>query len=282
MVEQGSSSGREAAMDKTSQIHHRETTLITGASGGIGYELTKLFAKDGYNLVLVARSRDKLLRFAEELKQEFGISVKVIPKDLSISTAPEEIFSELQQESTHIDILVNNAGFDAHGLFSESALDVHLEMMQVNVASPTHLTRLFLPAMVEKGKGKILNVASMLSLMPAPHQAVYGASKAYVLSFSEALAEELRGSGVSVTALCPGITLTDLHARAGMSMSKMPGFMKMEAEPVARAGYRGLMKNRRVVIPGLVNKMSGLLLRVSPRSSLTRIYKRVSLRLELE
>jgi short-subunit dehydrogenase len=273
MVEQGSSSGREAAMDKTSQIHHRETTLITGASGGIGYELTKLFAKDGYNLVLVARSRDKLLRFAEELKQEFGISVKVIPKDLS---------SELQQESTHIDILVNNAGFDAHGLFSESALDVHLEMMQVNVASPTHLTRLFLPAMVEKGKGKILNVASMLSLMPAPHQAVYGASKAYVLSFSEALAEELRGSGVSVTALCPGITLTDLHARAGMSMSKMPGFMKMEAEPVARAGYRGLMKNRRVVIPGLVNKMSGLLLRVSPRSSLTRIYKRVSLRLELE
>ncbi|MBE8968493.1 SDR family oxidoreductase, partial [Nostocales cyanobacterium LEGE 12452] len=181
------------------QNNRKQTALITGASGGIGYEFVKLFAQDGYNLVLVARSVDKLNKIADEFKKKFGIDVKVISKDLSNPSAPEEIFRELEQASINVDVLVNNAGFATYGLFNEIDLNAEMQLLQVNVLCLTHLTKLFLKGMVQRGSGKILNLASTAAFQPGPLMAVYYASKAYVLSFSEAIANELEGTGVSVT-----------------------------------------------------------------------------------
>jgi len=169
-------------MNITYQGQRKQTALITGASGGIGYELAKLFAQDGYNLVLVARSGQKLTQIADDFKQKYGIAAKVIAKDLSIPTSPEEIFTELQQESIKIDVLVNNAGFASYGLFHEIDMNSELQMMQVNVVCLTHLTKLFLKDMVKQGSGKILNLASTAAFQPGPLMAVYYATKAYVLS----------------------------------------------------------------------------------------------------
>jgi short-subunit dehydrogenase len=169
----------------------KKTALITGASSGIGYELTQLFARDGYDLVLVARSERQLVQMAEELKAAYGTEVKVMMKDLSVSTAPREIFAELEQENIEIEALVNNAGFATFGLFAELDLDTELQMMQVNMMTLTHLTRLLLPAMLKRHSGKVLNIASTASFQPGPLMTVYYATKAYVLSFSEGLANEL-------------------------------------------------------------------------------------------
>src|SRR5689334_5123910 len=161
-----------------------KTALITGASSGIGYEFTRLFAKDGYDLVLVARSEKQLVQLAQELKERFGVSVRVIVKDLSNASAPEEVFNELQQEGITIDVLVNNAGFATYGMFTEIDLAAELQEMQLNMVTLTHLTKLFLPGMLQKRWGKILNVASTAAFQPGPLMAVYYATKAYVLSFS--------------------------------------------------------------------------------------------------
>ncbi len=181
-----------------------KTALITGASSGIGYELSKLFAQDSYDLVLIARSENKLQDLAAKLQNEFGSQVKVIVQDLGINFAPKTIFSQLQEENITIDVLVNNAGFATYGLFTETDLQAELEMMQVNMVALTHLTKLFLPGMVQRRQGKILNIASTAAFQPGPLMAVYYATKAYVLSFSEAIANELIGTGVTVTVLCPG------------------------------------------------------------------------------
>ncbi len=188
---------------KDTQKSQHKTALITGSANGIGYELASTFAENGYNLVLVDKDEEKLTLIAEEFPQKFGISVKTLVKDLSISTSPTEIFTELQQAGIKIDILVNNAGFGTYGVFSETDLTTELKMLQVNIVCLTHLTKLFLKDMITQGNGKILNVASVAAFQPGPLMAVYFATKAYVLSFSEAIANELEGTGVTVTTLCP-------------------------------------------------------------------------------
>jgi short-subunit dehydrogenase len=256
-------------------MHDRKTALITGASSGIGHELTQLFAHDGYNLVLVARNQKQLTQMADKLKEKYGVSVKVISKDLSLASAPEEILTELEQESIEIDALVNNAGFAAYGLFSETDLGAELQMMQVNMGTLTHLTKLFLPGMLKKRRGKILHVASTAAFQPGPLMAVYYATKAYVLSFSQALAEELHGTGVNVTALCPGPTASGFQKRAHMEDSKLFSGQIMDAQTVARVGYRGLMTNKTVVIPGLRNKLLVELVRFTPREMVPRVVRNI-------
>ncbi len=252
-------------------MDREKAALITGASSGIGYELTRLFARDEYNLVLVARNQKQLMQMADELQEKYSVSVKVISKDLSAASAPEEIFTELQQESIEIDALVNNAGFAVYGLFSETDLDAELQMMQVNMVTLTHLTKLFLPGMLKNRTGKILNLASTAAFQPGPLMAVYYATKAYVLSFSEALANELHGTGVSVTALCPGPTASGFQKKANMEDSKLFSGKIMDAPTVARIGYRGLMTNKTVVIPGLRNKILVETERFAPRKMVTRV-----------
>ena len=254
--------------------NRKQTVLITGASGGIGYEFAKLFAQDGCNLVLVARSVDKLNKIADEFKNKFGIDVKVITKDLSNPLASKEIFTELEQASVRVDVLVNNAGFGTYGLFHEIDLNAELELLQVNILCLTHLTKLFLKGMVKQGSGKILNVASTASFQPGPLMAVYYASKAYVLSFSEAIANELEGTGVSVTALCPGPTESGFQQRAAMENSKLVSGQKiMTAEAVAEIGYRGLLENKTVVVPGIKNKLLAESVRFTPRKLVTKLVR---------
>ena len=250
-----------------------KTALITGASSGIGFELAELFARDGYDLVLTARSEEKLRARADELAARFGISARIIAKDLSSPQAPDAIFNELQRESVFVDVLVNNAGFGNHGLFHQTDLAEELEMIQVNLTSLTHLTKLFIREMVRRGGGKILNVASVAAFLPGPLMAVYYATKAYVLSFSEALAEELRGTGVRVTCLSPGPTRTDFQRRAGIGPIKIldHGAATLDSKTVARRGYEGLMRNKRVVVTGFMNRFFVFGMRFVPRSVLARI-----------
>lgn len=251
----------------------KKTALITGASSGIGYEFSKLFAEAGYNLVLVARNKQKLKQLADELEGKFGTSVMSISKDLSASTAPQEIFDGLQQESIHIDILVNNAGFNVYGSFSETDLMEELQMVQVNLVSLTHLTKLFLPGMLIKGYGKILNVGSTGSFGPGPFNAVYCATKSFVLSFSEAIAEELQGTGITVTALCPGATKTEFFKRANMANINLLKRGVMDAKTVAEIGYNSVMKGENVVIAGTYNKLMIFLTRFMPRDMITKMVK---------
>ncbi len=256
-------------------LNNPRTALITGSSSGIGYELARLFAKDLYNLVIVARDRARLDRIASDFQNEFGVKVKVLAKDLSHYSASREIFSELKQESIKVDVLVNNAGFGTYGFFAETSLQNELEMMQVNMVSLTELTKLFLPNMIQKKSGKIMNVASTAAFEPGPLMAVYYATKAYVLSFSEALANELKGTGVTVTALCPGITRSGFQKRAEMESSRLAQRWLMSAEKVAKIGYRGLMRNKTVVIPGLRHKALAFIVRFFPRNFVTQAVRRV-------
>src|ERR1700757_3450228 len=213
------------------------TALITGASGGIGYELAKLFAKDRYNLVLVARTTPKLSRFADELQRHYGVSVRPITQDLSWRQAPESLWDDLQHSRIQVDVLVNNAGYGIRGEFANMPLEEDLGMMQLNMVTLTLLTKLFLRPMIERGTGKILNVASTAGFQPGPLMAVYYATKAYVISFSEALASELSGTGVTATCLCPGATDTGFQGRAGTEQTLLFRKMRpMDAGTVARDG----------------------------------------------
>jgi uncharacterized protein len=250
--------------------------LITGASSGIGLELAKLFARESHDLALVARSYDKLKSLAEELQETCGVQVKFYVKDLSVSSAPEELFEILQSEGGNIDVLVNNAGFGWRGEFAKMELTDALEMIQTNITTLTHLTRLYLPGMIERKRGRILNVASTAAFQPGPLMAMYYASKAYVLSFSEALAEELQGTGVTVTALCPGPTVTNFGKRAGFSNEKiLGGVLSMDARTVALDGYRGLMKGKPLVVSGWKNRLGTQILRFVPRHLPRKLVMRV-------
>ncbi len=221
------------------------SVLITGASGGIGYELAKLFAHDHRNLVLVARSGDKLAEVAAGLQKKYGIAIKTVALDLAEPAAPKFLFDQLQREKIAVDILVNNAGFGAFGDFAQMPEAEILGQIQLNITALTHLTRLFLPLMLAAHKGRIMNVASTAAFQPGPLMAVYYATKAYVLSFSEALANEMRGSGVTVTCFCPGATHTGFAQRAGTEKSRLfKRFGAMNAETVACDGYRGLMEGK--------------------------------------
>ncbi|HEV3103666.1 MAG TPA: SDR family oxidoreductase [Candidatus Dormibacteraeota bacterium] len=252
-----------------------KTALITGASGGIGYELALLFARDGYDCILVARSPDKLKGLAERLESEQRVKTLVLAKDLSKPTAVDEIFEEVTAASMHVDVLVNNAGFPVFGPFVDTDLRVELEMLQVNVIALTALTKLFLRGMVERRAGRILNLASTAAFLPGPLMAVYYASKAYVLSFSQALSNELRGTGVTVTALSPGPTRTGFQKRGVMEDSRLVQGQIADAASVALAGYRGLMAGKTIVIPGFTNKLIPWVVRLSPRGVVTRVVRRM-------
>ena len=253
-----------------------KTALITGASGGIGYELAKLFAKDRYDLVLVARSAGKLTQFADELEQQFGVSAKAVPLDLTTASAPQSLFDELQRDGITVDVLVNNAGYGVLGEFAKVSLEDNLGQIQLNITTLTHLTRLFLGPMIERRSGKILNVASTAGFQPGPLMSVYYASKAYVISFSEALANELHGTGVTVTCLCPGATDTAFQGRAGLENTLLFKKLRpMTAGDVARDGYHGLMAGKVMVISGFRNWLLAESVRFSPRRLVTAISRKV-------
>ena len=242
----------------------KATALITGASSGIGLELARIHAERGGDLVLVARRRERLHDIKRELESGHGITVSVIARDLSHPDAIDEIGNDAVAHGIVIDYLINNAGFGGYGLFHERDWDSDKTMIALNITALTALTRRFLPGMIERGRGRILNVSSMAGFVPGPYQAVYYATKAYVLSFSQAIAHEAAGTGVTVTALCPGSTATEF-ARAG-NLEDVRAFRNTAtARSVARAGYRAMLKGKPVVVPGLLNRLAIQLIRVLPR-----------------
>ena len=249
------------------------TALVTGASGGIGEELARLFAADGHDLVLLARSRDKLARLSEELGEKHGVGARVVASDLARPEAPREIFEELKGAGVTVDALVNNAGFGSYGLFAETDLKSELDLLQVNVVALTHLSKLFLPGMIARRRGYLMNVASTAAFQPGPLMAVYYASKAYVLSLTEALANECEGTGVCVSALCPGPTETGFVAAAGMAESKLFDRGPMDARTVAEEGYRGMLAGKTIVIPGFRNALVARGVGFMPRRMVTRVVR---------
>ena len=231
--------------------------LITGASSGIGFELTRCFARDNYQVIMVAHFRGKLQEAAKQIQQEFpDVQVNTIAIDLSKDDSPEKLFKEVQQHGWQLDVLVNNAGFGEYGPFAESDWQKESAMIHLNVISLVHMTKLFLPGMLSRNSGKILQLGSVASFMPAPLQSVYGATKAFILSFSEALQEELKESKVTVTVLCPPATDTNFFKVAGAENSKMVQDGSMaSAEEVAAGGYEALMKGDARAVPTFKAKM---------------------------
>jgi short-subunit dehydrogenase len=253
-----------------------KTALITGASSGIGLELCHLFARDGYRVVLVARNRAALLALGDDLQSRYNIDVRISPKDLAHPHSPVELYQELQEAGVVLDVLVNNAGFGGLGPFLRTDWNVEAEMMQVNMVALVHLSKLFLPQ-ISAREGKIMNVASVAAFVPGPGQSIYYATKAFVLSFSEALAEELRGTRTTVTCLCPGPVETGFQQRAGTSAeSASQSPLAVDVREVARAGYEGMKQGKRVVIPGWKNRAVVHGLRLSPRSTATKMVGRMN------
>jgi uncharacterized protein len=258
-----------------------ETVLVTGASGGIGAELARVFAKSGSALVLTARSVDKLEALAKELREKQGVSVRVVAADLATADGPRRLLERLAQEGEQVDVLVNNAGHGGFGAFAETEWGDKAGMLQLNVVSLTELTQRLVPGMVARKRGGVLNLASTAAFQPGPLTAVYSATKAYVLSFSEALAEEVRRSGVTVTTLCPGATDTGFATRAAMGDSKLFKQKRLpDAATVAQAGYEGFRRGAAVVIPGLQNKFLAHSVRFMPRGWVTRIVRRMQERVD--
>jgi len=257
-----------------------KTVLITGASGGIGYELAKLFARNHHNLVLVARSAGKLAEVATELLTH-GVTVKMIALDLAATPAPKFLFDQLQREGIAIDILINNAGFGAFGEFAQMPEEEILGQIQLNITALTLLTKLFLPPMLARGSGRIMNVASTAGFQPGPLLAVYYATKAYVISFSEAIANELGNSGVTVTCFCPGATHTGFAKRAGTEKSRLfKQLGGMSAEKVALDGYRAVMAGRTLAISGAHNWLVAQSTRFAPRKMVTAVSRWVAEKVE--
>lgn len=250
--------------------------LVTGASAGIGRALAREFAAGGHDLVVVARREEQLAELAEELRTNHGIVVHAIPMDLAEPGAARELYDAVAERNVRIDALVNNVGVAAYGRFHETDLDRELAQIRLNVELPMHLTKLYLPEMVERDEGIVLNVASMAAFFPGPRMAGYYASKAYLLQLSEALATELRGTGVSVTTLCPGPVRTEFQERAGMEDTLVGSRYIHSIEDVAKAGYRGAMKGRLVVVPGIGMRILSFLARLSPRWLQRRIAARAN------
>jgi len=247
--------------------------IVTGASSGIGYELAKILAKDGKDIVVIARGRDRLEDLKKEIESKHGTKVKVLAKDLSNPKAPPEIFSELEKEKIAVDVLVNNAGYGVYGLFLETDLQKELAMVQVNAVSLIHLTKLFVKGMVRDKSGYILNSASLCAFLSTPMEAVYCASKSFVLHFSEALANELQGTGVSVTCLCVGLAETEFQKRAHMENCKATKRKMMDAATVAEAGYKALKKGKLIEIPGMIYKFAPWFARLAPRKVVTGVVR---------
>jgi uncharacterized protein len=248
-----------------------KTALITGASGGIGLDFAHIFAEKGYNVVLVARSEDKLKALADELEGKHKIKASVMPMDLTDPQSPQALYDALQ--GTAIDVLVNNAGFASYGKFHELDLNKELAMIQLNITTLTHLTHLFMNDMVARGSGYVMNVASTAAFQPGPLMAVYYATKAYVLHFSEAIANEVKDAGVKVTALCPGPTQSGFQSRAAMEESKLVQNGLMDSRTVAEAGVDALFAGKPFIITGMQNKMLAFSTRLMPRTTIVNIVR---------
>lgn len=250
--------------------------LITGASSGIGREFARILARDGFSLVLVARSHHELSALAEDFKNRFGTATLLLPVDLRNHSGAEEIMAALCEHQIELEILINNAGIGSYGEFSSADVRSQLEIIQINVVALTHLTRLILPGMIARGRGIILNVSSTAAYAPGPTMAVYYASKAFVSSFSRAICEEVRGTGVTVTTLCPGPTRTNFQSNAGMRKSiQLQKFNMMTAERVATLGIRGMLAGKRLVIPGFINQILAVGSRFVPLSLSLALIKRL-------
>tara|TARA_R110000823_G_scaffold27609_8_gene80358 strand:+ start:16770 stop:17558 length:789 start_codon:yes stop_codon:yes gene_type:complete len=251
-----------------------QTVLISGASSGIGKALAGIFAREGYDLVLVARTRNALEQLAEKLMAQYAIQVQVEPLDLSKRGAAKKLAASLTAQAIEIDILVNNAGVLEHGSFVEIGAVSHQRLIDLNISGLTGMLDHFLPAMVERGSGRVLNVASIAAFQPVPTLATYAATKAYVLSLTESLSEELKGSGVSVTALCPGITATNMVSSVQQSspgLKQIPDFVIGDVDDVARQGFRACLKGEVICVPGAINLATTVAGRAVPKWLLRRV-----------
>jgi short-subunit dehydrogenase len=249
------------------------TALVTGASSGIGHAFARLLAREGHRLVLVSRDRSRLQALADQLRAAHGTESLVIAADLSVPGAAGDVYAQIERSGWTVDVLINNAGVPMHGAFAAGDTARQLAMIRLNVEAVTHLARLCMPGMLQRRRGRILNVASTAAFQPGPLMAVYYATKAYVLSLSEALAFEAQGSGVTVTALCPGPTRSEFQRRAGMGHTILFGRGVMPAERVAEAGYRAMLRGRAVVIPGFMNWLMVQLVRAVPRGVVLRVVR---------
>lgn len=244
-----------------------KTALITGASNGIGMELAKIHASKGGNLVLVARNKHKLDEIKKELEHEFKIKVYIIIKDLSLVNSASEVYQETTKENLQIDYLINNAGFGDFGMFSETDWNKEFQMINLNITTLTHFTKLYLQDMIKLKSGKIMNVASIAAFQSGPTLAVYCATKAYVLSFSEAISNELIGTGITVTTLCPGATKSGFEVAAAMEQSNLFKDKKLPtSKEVAEYGYSSMMKGKTVAIHGIINYILANSVRFLPRA----------------
>lgn len=253
----------------------RKTALITGSSSGIGYELAKVHAKNGDNLVLVALDRLKLEELKKELEEIYKIEVHTIEKDLTLPDSVNEVYDELKRMKISIYYLINNAGFGDFGLFAESDWTKQEKMINLNITALAHMTRLFLPDIINQGGGKIMNVASTASFQPGPTMSVYFATKAFVLSFSEAICEEVRDKGITVTALCPGSTETGFHAVVMGDRNLLKERKKSSPADVAEFGYHSMMQGKRVAIHGFKNTIIAASARLFPRSLVVKVTRKI-------
>lgn len=248
-------------------------TLVTGASSGIGYELAKLFAAGGDNLILVARREPELEELATELRDAHGVESTVIPMDLTSPGAVDDLVDRIGEAGLHVDTLVNNAGFGVYGEYHETDPTLERSMLDLNVVALTEMTKRVVPGMVERRSGRILNVASVAAVFPSPGAAVYAATKAYVLSYSVALAEELRPYGITVTALCPGVTETEFLDHGGVDQSGITSHAMASAEEVARVGYEAVAAGKGVAIPKTTNRLMWHMTRLLSRSRTAKLSK---------
>lgn len=256
----------------------KETVLITGASSGIGAALAKRFAADGSTVLLTARRADRLRQLADELSQRFGVETEELVCDLALQDGPRRLVELVRASGRTVDVLVNNAGFGLLGAFWTRPISEQMQMVQLNVATLTELTGHFLPGMIERGRGGVLNVSSTTAFQPGPGMAVYFASKAYVQRFSEALSYELRKTPIAVTALAPGPVQTEFGNRSGMAEHRPHRRNVMTAERVAEIGYRGFRAGRRRVIPGRLNWLAANAVGWLPQSLVLRAVSKYQLR----
>jgi len=252
-----------------------ETALITGSSGGIGYELAKIHAMNGDNLVLIALDKIRLDEIKKDIEEKFKVKVYTIEKDLTSAGAVSEVYDDVRQQMISVDYLINNAGFGDFGHFAESDWNKQERMINLNITALAHLTRLFLPEMIKKERGRILNIASTASFQPGPTMSVYFATKAFVLSFSEAVGNEVRDKGITVTALCPGSTETGFHAVVMGDSNLLKERKKSSPEEVAAFGYRSMMQGKAVAIHGFKNKVMASLVRFFPRALVVNVTRRI-------
>ncbi|MDP9142107.1 MAG: SDR family oxidoreductase [Pseudomonadota bacterium] len=243
------------------------TALITGASAGIGAALAREFAKNGHDVILVARSIGKLKKLSAELAKKYDVRAIALPSDLGVSGAAEALYSQISKRRSQVDYLVNNAGLLHEGSFWETPLAAHQQLLQLNIGALTALTHLFLPAMIERKRGRILNLASTSAFQPIPYLSTYAASKAFVLSFSEALNIELKGKGVKITALCPGFTETEMISKASGKSMSVPFVRNLTVEEVAREGYAACVAGKPLYINGASNRAMIALSSLQPRWS---------------